>query len=118
MPVGVFRGHQEEYWKDSPGCKVGCLPTTPGPCTSRVRSNASVMIQCRVSNCTACNPRFVMRTVYSNTHSPGPEFSAEYRDITSTLMSRVIASDTEASANGSVGILNRHRSNRNRWAMF
>jgi hypothetical protein len=62
-PVDVFSSQLEEYWNDSPGCRTGCAPTTPGRRISSVWPAASVMIQCRPSSCTVSSPSFVMRTV-------------------------------------------------------
>src|SRR3954471_17491835 len=98
MPVGVFRGHHDEYLNDSPGASTGWAPTTPGPRTSSTWSSASVIIQCRLSSCTVSGLWFVMRTVYWKTHSPcdAREFSSECWDITSTRIPFVTASDTGA----------------------
>src|SRR6266853_921104 len=100
MPVGVLRGHQDEYLNDSPGARTGCSPTTPGPLTSSVCSNASVMIQCLLISCTVSCPWLVIPTVYWKTHSPcsGREFSGECCDKTSTRIESVTASDIGAAS--------------------
>src|SRR5271154_5458529 len=112
LPVGVLRGHQEEYLKDSPGARTGCSPTTPGPFTSSTCSKASVMIQCRLISCTVSLPWLVMRTVYSKTHSPccGRAISGERRDKTSTRVELVTASDIGACSACRSGIVHAHDS--------
>jgi hypothetical protein len=62
-PKGVPSGHPDVYSKDSPGCSVGCLPTTPGPRTSSTWPVPSVMIQCRVTSFTGSDPSFEIVTV-------------------------------------------------------
>ena len=104
LPVGVFNGHHDEYWNETPGASTGCSPTTPGPFTSRMPPKPSVMTQWRLRSWTVSRPRLEMRIVYSKTHSPGREFSAEWRDRTSTRIWFVIASETGASSDGCVGI--------------
>ena len=47
MPDGVDSGVPLVYSKDSPGSKVGCSPTTPGPRTSCTRPKESVIFQWR-----------------------------------------------------------------------
>src|SRR4051812_27776306 len=110
MPVGVFRGHHDEYLNDSPGASTGWAPTTPGPRTSSTWSSASVIIQCRLSSCTVSGLWFVMRTVYWKTHSPcdAREFSSECCDITSTRIPLVTASDTGARSDNRSGMQSYH----------
>src|ERR1019366_884588 len=92
--MGVDSGHHEEYWNDCPGESSGCSPTTPGPCTSRVISAASVIIQCRLIRRTVSEPWLVIRTVYWNTHSLccGLELAGGYWGSTSTRVFLVEAS--------------------------
>jgi hypothetical protein len=56
VPNGVVSGQPEVYSKASPGRRIGCFPTTPGPRTSSTCPVASVMIQWRVSSCTVSGP--------------------------------------------------------------
>ena len=55
-PNGVLRGQPEVYSNDLPGASFGWRPTTPSPLTSWTWSDASVMTQCRLINCTVSEP--------------------------------------------------------------
>ena len=51
------------YSNDSPGFRIGCLPTTPVPRTSSTFPAPSVMIQWRVRSWTASGPSFEIVTL-------------------------------------------------------
>src|SRR5271156_3489152 len=63
-PDAVGSGTPLVYSKRSPGASTGCSPITPSPRTSCLRPVASVMIQCRVRNCTVSGPELVMTMLY------------------------------------------------------
>src|SRR5688572_30302603 len=94
-PNGVPRGHPDVYSNDSPGRRVGCLPTTPGPRTSSTWPVPSVMTQCRVTSWSVSAPSLEIVTVYRKNHwfLPGCDLSGEYSDSTRTRTPRVTASD-------------------------
>ena len=60
LPMSVISGHQEVYWWRCRGSRTGCLPTTPGPSTSRSIPFDSWMYQCRRSSCTVSGPKLSM----------------------------------------------------------
>ena len=63
VPCGVASRVQLVYSKDSPGFSSGWWPTTARPRTSSTWPVASVMIQCRATNCAATLPLFWTVTV-------------------------------------------------------
>src|SRR4051812_38020755 len=95
-PRGVSRTHPLVYSKCSPGRRVGCSPTTPGPRTCSTLPLPSVMIQCRLFSCAVSVPSLLMRTVYAKTYrfDWGDDCPGTYSQETLTLMPSVIASDT------------------------
>src|SRR5438105_15466103 len=61
-PKDVRSGQKLVYSNDSPGLRIGCSPTTPGPMTRSVLPSESVMTHSRLMSCAVSLPSFSIVT--------------------------------------------------------